>query len=114
MPREYKFRGEPIHGKCSVCGYFKKNRAGDCYIEYDGLVTVVKPDSVVPLVGHDINGEEVYEGDWLYDEVNEEYYKVKLDAVDGNYFLDSPYVGLAISEIRSLQLSLGPDDEEEE
>lgn len=114
MLREYKFRGEPIHGEGFVYGYFKKNRYGDCYIEYDYRSTVVKPESVVPLVGHDINGEEVYEGDWLYDEYNEDYYKVKWDAVDGNYFLDSPYVGLVISEMERMQLSLGPDDEGDE
>lgn len=56
--REYKFRGKPIHGEGFVYGYFKKNRYGDCYIEYDCRSTVVKPDSVVPLVGHDRDGDE--------------------------------------------------------
>lgn len=114
MLREYKFRADAVYGGY-VYGYFTKNLVGDCFIdEGDGVRILVKPESVVPLVGHDINGEEVYEGDWMYDEYNEDYYKVEWDAVDGNYFLDSPYVGLVISEMERMQLSLGPDDEEDE
>lgn len=113
--KRVKFRGESITGGRDVTGYFWRNAHGDCYIgDGDGSATVVKPETVVPLVGHDINGDEVYEGDWLYDEYNEDYYKVEWDAVDENYFLDSPYVGLAISEMERMQLSLGPDDDEEE
>lgn len=110
-----KFRGELISGGCDVTGYFWRNTHDDCFIvDCYGSPTAVKPETVVPMVGYDINGDEVYEGDWLYDEYNEDYYKVEWDAVDENHFLDSPYVGLAISEMGRMQLSLGPEDEEEE
>ena len=113
--RMVKFRGESITIGRDVTGYFWRNAHGTCYIgDGDGSATVVKPETVVPLVGHDINDDEVYEGDWLYDEYTEDYYKVEWDAVDENYFLDSPYVGLVISEMGRMQLSLGPDDEGEE
>lgn len=116
MPREYKFRGEPIHGKCSVCGYFKKNRAGDCYIEYDGLTTVVKPDSVVPLVGHDTNGCEVYEGDWLWDENNGVYFQVQWDEDEGGFTLSGYDCGYDeyINKIGNYQLTAPPEDYDEE
>lgn len=111
----FKFRGEPITGGRDVTGYFWRNAHGDCFIgDSYGSTTVVKPETVVPMVGYDINGDEVYEGDWLYDEDNEDYYKVEWDACDGNHFLDSPYVGLCLDNLQRMQLSLGPDDEEEE
>ena len=110
-----KFRGELITGGRDVTGYFWRNAHGDCYIgDGNGSATVVKPETVVPMVGYDNNGDEVYEGDWLYDEYNEDYYKVEWDACNGNHFLDSPYVGLCLDEMWRMRLSLGPDDEEEE
>ena len=87
--REYKFRGANISTGSVVYGYFKKNRQGDCFIEdIDGLVTAVIPESVVPLVGRDINGQEVYEGDWLYDEFEEIYFHVIWDDVDNTFCLE--------------------------
>ncbi len=108
--RQVKFKGESITGGRYVTGYFWRNAYGDCYIgDGNGSATVVKPETVVPMVGYDINGDEVFEGDWLYDEVNEDYYEVKWDEVDGCHFLDSPCVGLHLDGLQRMQLSFGPD-----
>lgn len=112
-----KFRGEPITGGPYVSGYFKRNRQGDCYIEDEsGLAIAVAPDTVVPLVGYDINGDEVYEGDWLYDEIDEFHYKVVWDEADGCHRLDCHEIGICtnVDDIQRMQLSLGPDEEDEE
>lgn len=115
--KRIKFRGEPITGERDVTGYFWRNAHGDCYIgDGDGSATVVKPETVVPMVGYDINGDEVYEGDWLYDEIDEYHYKVVWDKTEWCYRLDCHEIRICTdaSEMRRMQLSLGPDDDEEE
>lgn len=113
--RMVKFRGESITGGTYVTGYFYAR--GRCYIGDDnGSETAVKPETVVPMVGYDINGDEVYEGDWLYDEIDEYHYKVVWDKTEWCYRLDCHEIGICTdaNEMRRMQLSLGPDEEDEE
>lgn len=115
--RMVKFRGESITGGRDVTGYFWRNAHGDCYIgDGNGSAIVVKPETVVPMVGYDINGDEVYEGDWLYDEIDEFHYKVVWDEADGCHCLDCHEIGICmnVDDIQRMQLSLGPDEEDEE
>lgn len=111
MLREYKFQAKPIDGKFLVNGYFKKDKKGNCYIEdINGVVTQVKPESVVPLVGYDLFGDEVYEGDWLWDENDENYYKVKWDDIDECFCLDGYKCGISynVSKMKDFWLATPP------
>lgn len=42
---------------------FEYDDEGDFIIDNSGIAWLVYPDSVVQLVGYDIDGKEVYEGD---------------------------------------------------
>ena len=111
MLREYKFQAETMDGKFLVNGYFKKDKENSCYIEdINGVVNQVKPESVVPLVGYDRFNDEVYEGDWLWDEDNEDYYQVKWDSVDEGFYLDSRIceINYCASKIRDCYLATPP------
>lgn len=64
--REIKFRGKFINTGEWIYGYFKMNKAGDCYIEDgDGLSCIVDPETVCQMVYRDEDGTEYYEGDYL-------------------------------------------------
>ena len=62
---------------------FRGKRVADGEFVYGGFTHVhpefyvggrqVKPDSVAQLVGYDMDGNEVYEGDILVDELEQEY-----------------------------------------
>lgn len=109
----YRFRADPANGGKPVTGYFKRNRQGDCYIEDEsGLAIVVAPDTVVPLVGHDMDGREVFEGDWLQDDLEGTFYKVFWDEDCNGFFLDAwgEELGLNIGYVAVLRLDPGPDD----
>lgn len=117
MLREYKFRGKDIHTDEYVYGYFKRNLAGDfCIADIDGWEIVVVPESVVPLVGHDIAGEEVYEGDWLWDENSEVYFQVQWDEDAGGFTLSGYdcWYDEYINKIGYYQLTAPPENYEEE
>ena len=89
--RSIKFRGKSINTGEWVYGYFKKNRHGDCYIENDGLATVVDLETVGQLVCIINEDEEVYEGDYLafsgYGDPD--LFLVKWFDSDSNFGLDS-------------------------
>lgn len=114
--REYKFRGKNTITGDLVYGYFMKNWEEKCFIldEYEWPI-LVDPDTVVPLVGHDISGEEVYEGDWLWDEDNEFYFQVKWDEDEGGFTLSGYLCGYDeyFSKIREFQLTAPPEGYEE-
>lgn len=63
---EIKFRGKFINTGEWIYGYFKMNKAGDCYIEDEnGLSRIVDPETVCQMVYRDEKGTEYYEGDYL-------------------------------------------------
>lgn len=102
-----KFRAESILGGDYVYGFYKRNRHGDHYIELDDNATVVKPETVVPLVGYDRNGNEVYEDDWLFDDEEECYWHVcwdETDRVDALESDDRAY-GLTIDSVATMTLA---------
>lgn len=59
--REIKFRGRDLSGKKRFGFYVESG--GAPYIIESSTWHEVEPDSVAQLVGHDANGNEVYEGD---------------------------------------------------
>ncbi len=64
-----EFRGKNINTGEWVYGYFKKNAQGDCYIEDEnGLAITVIPETVGQFVCKDANGNDVYEGDYLWND----------------------------------------------
>lgn len=91
--REIKFRGKNINTGEWVYGYFKKNRHGDCYIEDEqGLAAVVDPDTVGQMVCLLDEGDEVYEGDYLYYQgcwSDPDLFVVKWDDKEHNFTLIS-------------------------
>ena len=78
MTRPIKFRGvsldtgEFIYGDLRIIGIrphiFKE---AQCY--YDEELIEIHPDTVAQLVGYDCDDNEVYEGDILLDELEQEY-----------------------------------------
>lgn len=72
--RQIKFRGRTFNGKF-VFGDLIHMTGGRIGIIFDKRVAAVEvvPDSVAQLVGHDVNGNEVYEGDVLLDSNGVEY-----------------------------------------
>lgn len=72
--RTIKFRGVTSKGKI-VYGYaFKYFKQKSWYIlDERAEQWKIKPESLAQLVGYDANGEEVYEGDILLGEHNNEH-----------------------------------------
>jgi len=72
--REIKFRGRDVDTGRMVYGYFIVGRCGEpCIATNRTAAYEVEPNSVAQLVGHDSNGNEVYEGDTLIHASGEEW-----------------------------------------
>ena len=71
--RKIKFRGRDAYGKLHYGDLWQRT---DGMILFDHDETVwqrVHPESIAQFVGYDANGNEVYEGDVLQDELEQEY-----------------------------------------
>lgn len=67
--RQIKFRGISTKTGKYVYGYYVPQCPMSSFpgiVDDDGFINEVEPDSVAQLVGTDINGKEVYEGDIVY------------------------------------------------
>ena len=74
--RKIKFRGRGILAQSGewVYGYFKQNAHGDAYIDNgNGLTIAVDPETVSQLVLSFGDGCEIYEGDIIQDEDDQQW-----------------------------------------
>lgn len=65
-----KFRGKAIHGGDLVYGDLVHDSNGNRLLIYNPEIKksrLIYPESVTQLVGYDVNGKEVYEGDVVTD-----------------------------------------------
>ena len=90
--RDIRFRGKNINTGEWVYGFFKKNRHGDCYIEDDGLSTVVDPETVGQMVCLLDEGDEVYEGDYINDFDDNFTMRVEWDDEEMRYVATEVYL----------------------
>lgn len=70
--RQIKFRGRDANGNF-VYGDLIHYSLGECAISDGKRLTFVKPASVAQFVGDDINDHEIFEGDILIDELEQEH-----------------------------------------
>lgn len=73
--RTIKFRGRHVeyHDEIYYGFYVMDARGNHFIIDSNNIMHIVDPESVAQLVGHDSNGNEVYEGDVLLDELDCEW-----------------------------------------
>ena len=94
-----KFRGRDVEsGKHIICGFGYADLNGKKYI-FDAKTSMayhVAPDSVAQLVGYDVDGKEVYEGDTLTDILGNEYtakIRIELTCDDAQSCTGKAYAG---------------------
>lgn len=63
--RQIKFRGRHVEYHDEIYyGFYEMDARGNHFIiDSNNIMHIVDPESVAQLVGHDSNGNEVYEGD---------------------------------------------------
>ena len=73
--RQIKFRGRHVEYHDEIYyGFYEMDARGNHFIiDSNNIMHIVDPESVAQLVGHDSNGNEVYEGDVLLDELDCEW-----------------------------------------
>lgn len=67
--RQIKFRGIDVKTGKYVYGYYVPQCPMSSFpgiVDGNEVIHEVKHDSIAQLVGHDSNGDEVYEGDTIY------------------------------------------------
>lgn len=70
--RELKFRGKTKENKI-VYGSYVKTSSKEYIVEQNGTVRFILPNTVQEYTGYtDVNGEEIYCEEILYDEIEEE------------------------------------------
>ena len=77
--RQIKFRARDLNGYVIYGGISRNGRA--IVLDDYGSCAQVDPASIRQLVGHDVNGKEVYEGDVLLDELDCEW-EARLNPTD--------------------------------
>lgn len=77
--------GDYVYGGYARIKFFFEDDEGDFIIDNNCTVFLVYPDSVVQLVGYDIDGKEVYEGDKLFVPEQNAVAKVFVDRCYGYY-----------------------------
>ena len=80
--REIKFRGRHVEYHDEIYyGFYEMDARGNHFIiDSNNIMHIVEPESVAQFVGHDSNGNEVYEGDVLTDSQGNTYI-AKFDSV---------------------------------
>lgn len=74
--RPIKFRGRRIDNGEFVYGVYVKSVPMSSFpgiVDDDDYIHDVDPDSIAQLVGYDVDGKEVYEGDTLIDDDGQEF-----------------------------------------
>lgn len=78
--RQIKFRGRKFDGTI-VYGDFVHTVPMSSFpgvVDFEGFVHEVEPDSVAQFIGHDANGNEIYEGDTVV--LNSDNYHIEYKA----------------------------------
>ena len=73
--RKIKFRGRHVAYHDEIYyGFYEMDARGNHFIiDSNNIMHIVDPESVAQLVGLDVNGNEVYEGDIVLDECGGEW-----------------------------------------
>ena len=69
---------EIIYGGYVKMKFFDDNGEGDYIINENGQALLAYPNSVAQLCGYDADGNEIYEGDKLFDEEHNTYVTAEL------------------------------------
>ena len=70
--------GDFVFGGYARMKFLFEDDEGDFIINNNGTAFLVYPDSVAQLIGYDADGNEVYEGDKLFDEEHNTYVTAEL------------------------------------
>lgn len=104
--RQIKFRGKTLDGKI-VFGYYVPTCPMSSFpgiVDDMDYIHAIEPDSIAQLVGHDKDGNEVYEGDILVREFYGKRYEYKAHlgsfatADDGCYIGEKQFATSTLKE----------------